>query len=101
VAPGTDVFYGGYTIIGTGYAYKFETGYTTGYIILGPGTGYYDYNSQGTIYAAPGAWTLIYVYPDDGINAGLVSANISTDANNVPRTGWDIGLVPPVSITTP
>jgi hypothetical protein len=100
VSPGDSVFYGDYYIAGTGYAYKFETGYSTGYIILGPGTSYIIINS-GTIYPATGFWTLIFVHPDDGINAELVSANISTDANNVPRTGWDAGLVPPVSITTP
>jgi hypothetical protein len=100
VAPGTDVFYGGYQIAGTGYAYQFQIANSRGYIILGPGTSYIIYGS-GEIYPATGFWTLIYVWPDDGINAELVSANISTDANNVPRTGWDAGLVPPVSITTP
>ena len=104
VAPGTDVFYGGYTIIGTGYAYKQTAAApydSTGYLMLGPGTGYYDYNTANPIYGAPGAWTFIYVYPSDGVATETISTNVSNNAANVPATGWNAGLVPPVSITTP
>jgi hypothetical protein len=104
VAPGTDVFYGGYTIIGTGYAYKQTAAApydSTGYLMLGPGTGYYDYNTATPIYGAPGAWTFIYVFASDGVATETISTNVSNNAANVPATGWDAGLRPPVSITAP
>jgi len=85
----------------TGYAYRTPNenfGFTNGKILFAPNSTISDAsptNQLGTPYSS---WTLVYMYYDgeyDNWITESISTNASTDATNIPTTGWS----PAITIT--
>jgi len=84
----------------TGYAYRTPNenfGNTSGKILFAPNSVVIDFEGAGTPQSGTpySSWTLLNMYYDSEYDSWItesISTNASTDATNIPTTGWSPSL---------